>query len=75
MLLVIAACLVLEALPLIAAARQMIHDHRFRPDFVIRVTEQDTSVACVTRFTTLINGWSILKSYQFQSRLYLTYFV
>ena len=50
------ACLILTSLPQIAALRQIIHDEGFQPDYVLRVTQQEVSIACRTKFTALING-------------------
>jgi uncharacterized membrane protein len=56
MLLISEIYLVLTALFLTVASRQIFHNHKFHVDYTLRVTEQEVPVACVTRLTTLING-------------------
>lgn len=43
---------------LVAPGVALIHDDSFQPDYVLRITAQNYSLACIERYSVLVNGTS-----------------
>lgn len=73
MFLIVAVCILLADALSVAASQQITHDQKFQADYVLEITEQEIPVACVTRLTTLVNGWSTFNFHRSQPLFYLTH--
>lgn len=50
------AYLTLIPFPGATALRQIVHDENFQPNYILRVTHKEVSIACRSRLTALVNG-------------------
>jgi hypothetical protein len=50
--------ILLAMLPLGMALQQVRHDSNFKPEYILRITAENITVACRTRLSAVVNGMS-----------------